>query len=95
MRLGALAEALGCRVEGGPEIKMDLEIASVASLASAGERDLAFLTDPRQAPQAAATRAAALLVGFDFPAFDRQPPLGWLRAERPDVAVAPARNPAP
>ncbi|MGH9483156.1 MAG: UDP-3-O-(3-hydroxymyristoyl)glucosamine N-acyltransferase, partial [Terriglobales bacterium] len=55
-----------------------------------------------QAPQAAATRAAALLVGFDFPAFDRQPPLGWLRAERPDVAVAravellrPAWRPAP
>lgn len=86
MRLGALAEALGCRLEGNAE----LEITGIGSLAGAGERELSYVTDRRQAPGASATHAAALLVGLDFPAFPREPTLSWLRAEKPEVVVAHA-----
>ncbi len=86
IRLGELAEALGCRLEGEP----DLPIHSLASLAEAGPNDLSFVTDARFAPQAAATRAAALLVGLEFPAVGRQPRLHWLRTARPDLAMAQA-----
>jgi UDP-3-O-[3-hydroxymyristoyl] glucosamine N-acyltransferase len=58
-RLAELAEILGGRLEGDPEREID----SLQALEAAGERDLSFLTHARYRPQAAASRAGALLVG--------------------------------
>ncbi len=57
MKLRTLAEALGCRIEGDP----DLEISGVAGLEEAGPGELTFLSNPRYAALAKQTRAAALL----------------------------------
>ena len=58
MKLREIAEALGCRLVGDP----DLEITGVAGLQEAGPGELTFLSNPRYAPQTRTTRAAALLV---------------------------------
>ena len=57
MKLGAIAKALDCRIEGNP----DLEITGVAGLEDAGPTELTFLSNPRYAAMVATTRAAALL----------------------------------
>ena len=57
MKLRTLAEALGCRIEGDP----DLEISGVAGLEEAGPGELTFLSNPRYAALAKQTKAAALL----------------------------------
>ncbi len=58
MKLREIAEALGCRLVGDP----DLEITGVAGLEEAGPSELTFLSNPRYAPQTRTTRAAAVLV---------------------------------
>jgi UDP-3-O-[3-hydroxymyristoyl] glucosamine N-acyltransferase len=58
-RLADLAELVGGRVEGEP----DLEVESVRTLEAAGPRDLSFLNHSRYRPQALASEAGALLVG--------------------------------
>ena len=57
MKLGSIAEALGCRIKGDP----DLEITGVAGLEEASPTELTFLSNPRYASLVAKTRAAALL----------------------------------
>ena len=57
MKLGSIAKALGCRIEGNP----DVEITGVAGLEDAGPTELTFLSNPRYASLVAKTRAAALL----------------------------------
>ena len=57
MKLGTIAEALGCRIEGDP----DLEISGVAGLEEAGPGELTFLSNPRYAALAKQTKASALL----------------------------------
>ena len=57
MKLGSIAKALGCRLEGDP----DLEITGVAGLEDASPTELTFLSNPRYASLVAKTRAAALL----------------------------------
>lgn len=84
MRLGALAEALECRLEGDP----DLPIHGIASLSEAGPQEVSFLIDPRQAAEAASTLAAALIVGDQFPALPQVQ--NWLRAPRPELAMVRA-----
>lgn len=58
-RLAELAALVGGRVEGNGERPID----GVQTLEAAGPRDLSFLTNPRYREQAAASAAAALLVG--------------------------------
>lgn len=59
MRIGDLAARFGGRVIGDAQ----REIRGVATLESATETDLAFLTNPKYRPAAEVTRAGALLVG--------------------------------
>lgn len=58
MKLGQIAEALGCRLKGD----QDLEITGVAGLEEAGPTELTFLSNPRYAALASQTKAAAILV---------------------------------
>ena len=58
MRLGEIAAALGCRLEGNGE----LEITGVAGMEHAGPGHLTFLANPKYAPKVRHTNAAAILV---------------------------------
>jgi len=56
--LGRLAEAVGGRVEGNAS----LQVEALKTLADAGPGDLTFVTSPKYASEASASRAGALLV---------------------------------
>lgn len=58
MRLGTIAEKLGCELVGDPAI----EIAGLAPLETAGPSELTFLANPKYAPKVKTTRAGAILV---------------------------------
>ncbi len=58
MKLRAIADALGCRLEGDGE----LEISGVAGVEQAGPGQLTFLANPKYAPKVKQTRAGAILV---------------------------------
>ena len=57
MKLGAIAEQLGCRLVGDPHV----EITGVAGLEEAGPSELSFLSNRRYARLATETKAAALI----------------------------------
>src|SRR5205814_10625232 len=57
MRLGEIAAALGCRLEGDGE----LEITGVSGMEHAGPGHLTFLANPKYAPKVRHTNAAAIL----------------------------------
>jgi UDP-3-O-[3-hydroxymyristoyl] glucosamine N-acyltransferase len=82
LTLRELAERLGCRLEGDGSV----EIGRVATLEAAGPGDLSFLSNPKYAPQLAATKASAVIVGEDAaPA-----PCATLNARDPYLAFAAA-----
>ncbi|MBL8220998.1 MAG: UDP-3-O-(3-hydroxymyristoyl)glucosamine N-acyltransferase [Bryobacterales bacterium] len=58
MKLGEIAERLGCVLAGNG----DLEISGVAGMEQAGPTELTFLSNPKYAPKAKKTRAGAMLV---------------------------------
>jgi UDP-3-O-[3-hydroxymyristoyl] glucosamine N-acyltransferase len=58
MKLGEIAERLGCRLEGDAA----LEIAGVAGMEHAGPAELTFLANPKYAHKVKDTRAGAILV---------------------------------
>ena len=58
MKLSVIAERLGCRVVGDP----DLEITGVAGLDDAVEGQLTFLSNPRYSNRLASTSASAVLL---------------------------------
>jgi len=58
MKLGEIADILGCRLEGDPE----LEIAGVAGMDNAGPEHLTFLANPKYAPKVKHSKAGAILV---------------------------------
>ena len=58
MKLSVIAERLGCRVVGDP----DLEISGVAGLDDAVEGQLTFLSNPRYRDRLASTKASAVLL---------------------------------
>ncbi len=58
IRLGDLAAQLGCELHGDP----DIEITGVAGMEQAGPSEVTFLANPKYAPKAKNTRAAAILV---------------------------------
>ncbi|HWG36464.1 MAG TPA: UDP-3-O-(3-hydroxymyristoyl)glucosamine N-acyltransferase [Terriglobales bacterium] len=90
IRLGELAKLLDCRCDGDAGI----EITGFASLEAAHPGDLSYLADRRRAGLAAASRASALIVGVEVPAFPRGsnggPGFAWLRTGEPAVAAAAA-----
>ena len=63
MRLQQIAETLGCRLEGAP----DVEISGVAGMEHAGAGHLTFLANPKYAHKVKHTRASAILVSEPVP----------------------------
>lgn len=83
MKLAAIAEKLGARLEGDGE----LEITGLASLAEAMAGDLSFLANPRYTSAVAATGATAVLLANGFAG---ECPCAALYVENPDRAFADA-----
>ena len=82
MKLGEIANLLSCELEGDGSI----EILSVATLESAREGDLSFLTNSKYQNEAKQTKASAILVAHDCPPLS----LALLRHENPYLAFAKA-----
>ena len=58
MKLGEIADKLGCGLEGDREVEID----GVAGIEEAGPGQITFLNNPRYAARALETKAAAILV---------------------------------
>ncbi len=82
MRLGELAERLGCRLEGDGGVEID----GVRSLEDAGPRDLTFVTEARHLPRLETSRAGAVILTESLPAPNRPA----LRTSNPHLALARA-----
>ena len=88
MKLSEIAQKLGCRLEGPP----DLEIRGVAGIEHAEPGQITFLANRRYFSLLKTTRASAVLVEEGF-ALDRDPglpPLAALRSGNPYLAFAHA-----
>src|SRR5437763_10045399 len=83
MKLHELAERLGARVEGDAQV----EVTAVAGIEEADERSITFLTNQKYAGAVRSTRAAAIIVGDDFPAGGERP---LLRSANPYLTFAKA-----
>jgi UDP-3-O-[3-hydroxymyristoyl] glucosamine N-acyltransferase len=64
MKLSAIAEALGARLENGPP---DTEITGVAGIEAAGPGQITFISNTKYTPLARTTKASAIIVGEDVP----------------------------
>jgi UDP-3-O-[3-hydroxymyristoyl] glucosamine N-acyltransferase len=82
LRLHAIAERIGCRLEGDGSI----EITGVAGIEQAEAGQITFLANPKYAPALATTRASAVILGESEPT----PPCAALRTAHPYVAFAKA-----
>ncbi len=82
MKLQDLAEKLGARLEGDP----DLDIRGVAGIEHASSGQLAFVANPKYTTYAKTTQASAVLVAPDFPTIAA----ATLRIENPYLAFAKA-----
>ncbi|HXH47910.1 MAG TPA: UDP-3-O-(3-hydroxymyristoyl)glucosamine N-acyltransferase [Terriglobia bacterium] len=82
MRLGEIAEKLGCKLEGSE----DLEIAGVAGLEEAGPSELTFLSNPKYRRKLQTTKAAAIILSPDEPS----PGCPALRSDNPYLDFARA-----
>jgi UDP-3-O-[3-hydroxymyristoyl] glucosamine N-acyltransferase len=78
--VGEIADLVGGTYEGPREIR----VAGVAPLADAGERQLAFLSNPKYAAQLESSRAAAILVAADHPGKSAR----FIRVKNPYYAMA-------
>ena len=88
MKLSEVAQKLGCRLEGSPEI----EIRGVAGIESAEAGQITFLANRRYFPLLKTTRASAVLVEEGI-ALDRDaalPAVAALRSSNPYLAFAHA-----
>lgn len=88
MKLGEVAQKLGCRLEGPPE----LEIRGVAGIDYAETGEITFLANRRYFPLLKTTRASAVLVEEGV-ALDREaslPALAALRSDNPYLSFAQA-----
>lgn len=83
MKLSAIATALRVRLENGAP---DTEITGLNGIEQAGPGELTFVSNPKYAAAAKSTRAAAVIVGEDFPAI----PAAMLRAKDPYLSFAHA-----
>ena len=82
MRLGELAEKLGCRLEGDG----GLEINAVRGLEDAGPRDVSFIAQERFLSRLQASTAGAVILAEGWPVVDRPA----LRTPNPVLAFARA-----
>ena len=83
MKLSAIAAALQVRLENASP---DTEITGLNGIEQAGPGELTFVSNPKYAAAAKSTRAAAVIVGEDFPAI----PAAMLRAKDPYLSFAHA-----
>jgi len=83
MKLSAISSALGVRLENGSP---ETEITGLNGIEQAGPGELTFVSNPKYAASARTTRAAAVIVGEDFPAI----PGAMLRAKDPYLTFARA-----
>lgn len=83
MKLSAIATALGVRLENGSP---ETEITGLNGIEQAGPGELTFVSNPKYAGAARTTRAAAVIVGEDFPAIAA----AMLRAKDPYLTFARA-----
>jgi UDP-3-O-[3-hydroxymyristoyl] glucosamine N-acyltransferase len=81
MKLAQIASALGARLENGSP---DTEITGVTGIEEAGPGQITFVANPKYAPAARSTRAAAVIVSEDFPAI----PGAMLRSRNPYLCFA-------
>src|SRR5260370_38258966 len=81
MKLGEIAQKLGCKLEGDAQT----EIRGVAGIDSAASGELTFASNPRYRHAARATRASAVLVTRDLSVGRHPglPPLALLRSDDP------------
>ena len=88
MKLAEVAQKLGCRLEGPPE----LEIRGVAGIEHAEAGQITFLANRRYFPLLHSTRASAVLVeeGINMARYPDLPPLAALRTPNPYLAFAHA-----
>jgi UDP-3-O-[3-hydroxymyristoyl] glucosamine N-acyltransferase len=88
MKLSQVAETLGCRLEGAP----DLEITGVAGIEHASLGQLTFLANRRYAPLLKTTRASAVFIEerVTLTRDAEAPPLAALRTSNPYLAFAKA-----
>jgi UDP-3-O-[3-hydroxymyristoyl] glucosamine N-acyltransferase len=84
MRLGSIADVLGCHLEGDD----DLEIIRVAAIEQAGPGDLTFIAHSKYLSHLDSTQASAVIVGLAVPSAGRSPAL--LRCDSPYRAFARA-----
>ena len=82
MKLGDIAERLGCRLEGDG----DIEIRHVAGIEHAGPGDLTFFSNPKYAAELKHTAASAVIAGDDTNGV----PCAVLRTRHPYLAFARA-----
>jgi UDP-3-O-[3-hydroxymyristoyl] glucosamine N-acyltransferase len=82
MKLADVAEKLSCKLEGDG----NLEINGVATLEDANPEQISFLTNVKYHREAKATKASAIIVGPDFPAFEK----ALLRHNNPYLTFAKA-----
>ena len=89
MKLSEIAKELGARLENGAA---DPEIKGVAGIESAGPGELTFISNPKYAPLARTTKAAAIIVSEDFPAptGDTSNQTALLRSKNPYLDFARA-----
>lgn len=88
MQLAKLARLLNARLDGGQEGEKasDIEVIGVAGIEDASAGHVTFVANPKYAPLARTTKAAAILVTEDFPAIDAP----TLRTANPYLAFARA-----
>jgi UDP-3-O-[3-hydroxymyristoyl] glucosamine N-acyltransferase len=88
MKLSEVAQKLGCRLEGAPEV----EIGGVSGIEQAESGQLTFLANRRYLPLLKTTRASAVLVedGVTLDRDPSSPPLAAVRSANPYLAFAHA-----
>lgn len=88
MKLSEVAQKLGCRLEGSP----DIEIGAVAGIEHAEAGQITFLANRRYFPLLKTTRASAVLIeeGIALTRDPSLPPLAALRTANPYLAFAHA-----
>ena len=83
MKLSAIASALDARLENGSP---DIEITGLNGIEQAGPGELTFVSNPKYAAAARATKASAVIVAEGFPALAT----AMLRAKDPYLSFAQA-----
>src|SRR6266567_2516634 len=84
MKLSAIAATLGARLENGSP---DTEITGVAGIEAAGPGQVTFISNPKYAAAARATKASAVIVAEDFPPLSTA---AMLRSKNPYLDFARA-----